>query len=61
MLASETVRGTWVVAYRELLRYVTERAPALEAGVAGCPYSRKSGFFQSSGACKAAGGSRRET
>ena len=26
MLASETVRGTWVVSYRELLRYVTERS-----------------------------------
>ena len=26
MLASETLRGTWVVAYRELLRYVTERS-----------------------------------
>ena len=26
MLQSETLRGTWVVAYRELLRYVTERS-----------------------------------
>ena len=26
MLQSETLRGTWVVSYRELLRYVTERS-----------------------------------
>ena len=26
MLRSETLRGTWVVAYREILRYVTERS-----------------------------------
>ena len=26
MLQSETLRGTWVVAYREILRYVTERS-----------------------------------
>ena len=26
MLQSETVRGTWVVAYREILRFVTERS-----------------------------------
>lgn len=26
MLHSETVRGTWVVAYREILRYITERS-----------------------------------
>ena len=26
MAHSETLRGTWVVAYRELLRYVTERS-----------------------------------
>jgi ABC-2 type transport system permease protein len=26
MMQSETIRGTWVVAYREILRYITERS-----------------------------------
>ena len=26
MTSSETIRGTWVVAYREILRYITERS-----------------------------------